>query len=75
MSNINIELKGYVDKVLKRMMEENYAKTKSEAIRLALFEFDQLHGLTEDELYEVAAEQMINDIAAGKEKVNKFSSK
>lgn len=72
MSNINIELKGYVDKVLNRMVEENYAKTKSEAIRLALFEFDQLHGLTDDELYAVAAERMISKIEVGKEKIHKF---
>ncbi len=73
MSNINIELKGYVDKVLNKMVEENYAKTKSEAIRLALFEFDQLHGLTEDELYSVAAEKMVKRIETGKEKIHRFS--
>lgn len=75
MSNINIELKGYVDKVLDRMVEENYAKTKSEAIRLALFEFDQLHGLTEDELYSVAADKMVKKIEAGKEKIHKFATR
>ena len=73
MSNINIELKGYVDKVLDRMVEENYAKTKSEAVRLALFEFDQLHGLTDDELYTVAAERIIKKIETGKEKIHRFS--
>ncbi len=72
MSNINIELKGYVDKVLERMIQENYAKTKSEAVRLALFEFDQLHGLTEDELYAVAAERMMKKIESGKEKIHRF---
>ena len=72
MSNINIELKGYVEKVLERMVEENYAKTKSEAVRLALFEFDQLHGLTDDELYAVAVEKITKRIEAGKEKIHKF---
>lgn len=72
-SNINIELKGYVEKVLNRMVEENYAKTKSEAVRLALFEFDQLHGLTDDELYSVAVEKIIKNIETGKEKIHKFN--
>lgn len=72
MANINIEVKGYVEKVIDRMVEENYAKTKTEAVRLALFEFDQMHGLTDDELYAVAAEKMIKDIGRGKEKVHKF---
>ena len=73
MSNINIELRGYTDKVLERMVEENYAKTKSEAIRLALFEFDQLHGLTDDELYAVAAERITKRIESGKERIHKFN--
>lgn len=72
MANINIELKGYTEKVIDRMVEENYAKTKTEAIRLALFEFDQLHGLTDDELYAVAAKKVISNINAGKEKVHRF---
>ncbi|MDE1824694.1 MAG: hypothetical protein KGI00_00055 [Candidatus Micrarchaeota archaeon] len=72
MSNINIEVKGYVEKVIDRMVEENYAKTKTEAVRLALFEFDQMHGLTDDELYAVAANKMLKEIAKGKEKIHKF---
>ncbi len=73
MANINIELSGYLERVIDRMVEENYAKTKTEAIRLALFEFDQLHGLTDDELYALAAERMLKDIRSGKEKVHRFS--
>ena len=75
MSNINIEVKGYVEKVIDRMVEENYAKTKTEAVRLALFEFDQLHGLTDDELYSVAAARIIKNINEGKEKIHKFTLK
>ena len=75
MANINIEVKGYIEKVIDRMVEENYAKTKTEAVRLALFEFDQKHGLTDDDLYAVAAEKMVKDIASGKEKVHKFIMK
>ncbi len=72
MANINIEVKGYVEKVIDRMVEENYAKTKTEAVRLALFEFDQMHGLTDDELYAVAANRMIKDIGKGKERIHRF---
>ena len=72
MSNINIELKGYTKEVIDRMVEENYVKTKTEAIRLALFEFDQMHGLTDDELYGAAAEKVLKDIKSGKEKVHAF---
>lgn len=64
-----------MDRVLDRMVEENYAKTKSEAVRLALFEFDRLHGLTDDELYAVAAEKIIEKVEAGKEKVHKFHAR
>jgi len=47
MSNINIELGGYTEEVLKGMVAKGYVKTKTEAIRLALYEFDQRHNLTE----------------------------
>ena len=73
MSNINIELKGYSKEVIDRMIEEDYVKTKTEAIRLALFEFDQMHGLTDDELYSAAAEKILKDIKSGNEKVHAFT--
>ena len=75
MSNINIEINGYTKEVIDRMVEENYAKTKTEAIRLALFEFDQMHGLTDDELYGAVAEKILKDIKSGKEKVHAFKLK
>ena len=73
MSNINIELKRYTKEVIDRMVEENFVKTKTEAIRLALFEFDQMHGLTDDELYGAAAEKVLKGIKSGKEKVHAFT--
>lgn len=72
MSNINIELKGYTAEVVEKMQKEGYAKTKTEAIRLALFEFDQVHKLTEEELYAKAAQKMLKDIKSGKEKTSKY---
>ncbi len=75
MSNINIELKGYVAEVIDKMLHEGYAKTKTEAIRLAVFEFDQVHRLTEEELYSKAAEKILKDIKSGKEKTSMYTSK
>ncbi|MGD0510265.1 MAG: hypothetical protein ABSA33_00330, partial [Candidatus Micrarchaeaceae archaeon] len=72
MSNINIELKGYTAEVVEKMLEDGYAKTKTEAIRLALFEFDQIHKLTEEELYAKAADKILKDIKSGKEKTSKY---
>ena len=72
MTNINIELKGYTAEVVEKMLDGGYAKTKTEAIRLALFEFDQIHKLTEEELYARAAEKVLKDIKSGKEKTSKY---
>ena len=72
MTNINIELRGYTADIIERMVEDGYVKTKTEAIRLALFEFDQMHKLTDDELYAKAAQKMLKEIASGKEGVRKF---
>ncbi|MDE1871227.1 MAG: hypothetical protein KGI06_03230 [Candidatus Micrarchaeota archaeon] len=73
MPNINIELKGYVAEVVDKMLEDGYAKTKTEAIRLALFEFDRIHKLTEEELYANAVQKMLKDIKSGKEKTTKYT--
>ncbi|VVB58517.1 Uncharacterised protein [Candidatus Anstonella stagnisolia] len=73
MANINIELTGYIDDVMRSMIARGYAKTKTEAVRLALFQFDQLHSLTDDQLYEKAAEKVLSSISSGKTKMRKFS--
>jgi len=75
MSNINIELKGYTADIIGKMLDNGYAKTKTEAIRLALFEFDQIHKLTEEELYAKAAQKILKDIKSGKEKTLKYRIK
>ncbi|MEK7084520.1 MAG: hypothetical protein AAB932_04765 [Patescibacteria group bacterium] len=73
MTNINFEVAGYSGTVLESMLRKGYAKTKTEAIRLALFEFDQKHALTEEQLYEKAVGKMLTGIKSGHEKVRKFS--
>ena len=75
MSNINIELRGYTADIIDKMLDDGYAKTKTEAIRLALFEFDQIHKLTEEELYAKAAQKMLKDIKSGIEKTSKYKIK
>lgn len=75
MPNINIELEGYVANVVDKMLSAGYAKTKTEAIRLALFEFDQVHKLTEDELYAAAAAKILKEIDSGRQKTTKYIPK
>jgi hypothetical protein len=72
MPNINIELKGYTAEVVEKMLADGFAKTKTEAIRLALFEFDRIHKLTEEELYAKAVQKLLKDIKSGKEKTSKY---
>lgn len=73
MGNINIEMNGYLNDVISAMLKRGYAKTKTEALRLTVYEFDRSHALTDDALFEQAAGKMLVDIKSGKEKVRKFS--
>jgi len=75
MTNINIELRGYTADILEKILKEGYAKTKTEAIRLALFEFDQIHRLTEDELYAKASQKILKEISAGRERTVRYTIK
>ncbi len=75
MPNINIELEGYIANVVDRMLSTGYAKTKTEAIRLALFEFDQVHKLIEDELYAAAAARILEGIDSGRQKTTRYVPK
>jgi hypothetical protein len=73
MGNINIEMNDYLGDVIEAMLKRGYAKTKTEALRLTVYEFDRSHSLTEDAVFEQAAGKMLSDIKSGKEKVRKFS--
>jgi len=73
MGNVNIELTGYTAEVVDAMINLGFAKTKTEAIRLALFQFDQEHKLTEEEAYEKLAGKIISDASFGKLKTRKFN--
>lgn len=73
MANINLEVKGYVEDVVESMIRKGYVKTRTEAVRLALFEFDREHRVSEERLYELAAAKSVEAVKSGKEKIRKFS--
>ena len=75
MANANIELSGYTGTVVDRMLSLGYAKTKTEAIRLALFQFDQTYKLTDEQAYVNLAGKILENVGSGKIKTRKFSLK
>ena len=72
MVNANIELSGYTGDVVDMMIRLGYAKTKTEAIRLALYQFDQEHKLTDEQVYEDLTGKILEGVASGKVKTRKF---
>lgn len=75
MANINFEVNGYIEQVLNSMIEKGYAKTKTEALRLTIFEFDKNNHLSEEIQFSRATDKILNEIKSGKEKTKKFSLK
>jgi hypothetical protein len=77
MGNLNINLDGYVNQVLEYMIREGYSKTKTEAVRLALFDFDRSHGILPEEetAFEVVAQKILGEVESGKQRTKKFSLK
>ena len=72
MGNANIELSGYTGDVVERMIRLGYAKTKTEAIRLALYQFDQMHRLTDEEVFGNLAGKILKGVGSGEMKTRKF---
>jgi len=73
MPNANIELSGYTGRVIDAMVALGYAKTKTEALRLAVYQFDQEHKLTEEGAYRHATGEILKKVESGKMKTRKFS--
>ena len=73
MPNANIELSGYIGDVVDAMIKLGYAKTKTEAIRLALYNFDQEHKLTDEQVFEGLTGKILEGVASGKVKTRKFN--
>ena len=72
MGNANIELTGYTADVVESMIRLGYAKTKTEAIRLALYQFDQTHRLTDEEVFGNLAGKILKGVGSGEMKTRKF---
>jgi len=73
MANANIELSGYTGKVIDAMVALGYAKTKTEALRLAVYNFDQTHKLSEEEAYRHVTGEILKKVETGKMKTRKFN--
>lgn len=75
MGNLNIELTGHIANVVDAMITKGYAKTKTEALRLAVFEFNNSHKVLQDEdtAYELITKKILSDVDSGKVKVKTFS--
>ncbi len=56
MSTLTIHVQGVLDQALEKMIAQGYAKTKSEAVRLALMQFAEGHGLIEGKSIHARAE-------------------
>ncbi len=65
---MNVILKGKTKAIAEAMVEEGYANTQSEAIRLALVDFEQRH-LGEVELVNLKLDHIDHAIKAGKRKL------
>ena len=75
MANANIELSGYTGDVVNAMILLGYAKTKTEAIRLAIYQFDQEHKLTDEQVFDGLAGKILKGVDSGRMKTRKFSLK
>lgn len=74
MANANIELSGYIGNVVENMIRLGYAKTKTEAIRLALYQFDQTHKLTDEEVFDNLTGKILENVSSGKMKTRRFKT-
>ncbi len=77
MGNLNISLEGYANRVVELMVAEGYAKTKTEALRLALHEFDRTHKIVPDEdtAFALVAQKVLSQVDSGHVQTKKFSLK
>lgn len=67
---MNVILRGKTKEIAETMVEEGYANTQSEAIRLALVDFGQ-HHLGEVELVNKKLDKIDQEIKEGKRKLLK----
>ena len=65
---MNVILRGRTKEIVENMVEEGYANSQSEAVRMAIVDFDQ-HHLSEAELVNRKLDRIDQDIKAGKRKL------
>lgn len=77
MGSLNVDLEGYAAHVAEFMIRRGFVKTKSEALRLALYEFGQRHHVVPDEdtSFALLAEKILRDVDSGREETSPFDPK
>ncbi len=65
---MNVILRGRTKEIVENMVEEGYANSQSEAVRMAIVDFSQ-HHLSEAELVNKKLDRIDQDIKAGKRKL------
>ncbi len=65
---MNVILRGRTKEIVKSMVEEGYANSQSEAIRMAIIDFGQ-HHLSEVELVNRKLDRLNKEIEEGKSKL------
>ncbi len=74
MGNLNITLDGFPGMVIDAMVKKGLAKTKTEAIRLALFDFEKRHWvMEEDDVFGYAAAHVMKEIDSGRMKTHSMT--
>ncbi len=61
MSTLTVHIQGVLDEALEKMIQQGYAKTKAEAMRLALMQFAEQHGLVPERRLHARAEEYMWD--------------
>lgn len=65
---MNVILRGKTKEIVKTMVEEGYANSQSEAVRMAIIDFGQ-HHLGEVEMVNRKLDKLNKDIEEGKSKL------
>lgn len=65
---MNVILRGRTKEIVENMVEEGYANSQSEAVRMAIVDFGQ-HHLNEVEMVNRKLDRLDNEIKTGKRKL------
>lgn len=62
MATLTVEFRGILDDVLNELVRQGYAKTKAEALRMALLHYGEEYGLVKKRLHAKAEEYAYAEI-------------